>query len=117
MGNYVGILLVEKLSIGKVMVRILSKNDCSKLIDRLRSEGCGVTTLDGKGATGSVKIVFTVIKKKDLGWVTRLINEYNPQAFYSVSEAGNVQQGIFPSKTPSDFDLSRFPLNPFRKGK
>jgi uncharacterized protein YebE (UPF0316 family) len=46
MGNYIGIRLVEKMSIGTVVVRIIPKKDTADLIAHLREANYGVTSVE-----------------------------------------------------------------------
>ena len=95
-GNYVGILIEEKLSLGTVLIRIVPKKDASRLIQYLRDQNFGVTVLDAEGAMGSkVKIVFTIIKRKNVYKVISAINDYNPNAFYTIEEIKTVKEGYF----------------------
>lgn len=95
MGNYIGIRLEEMISIGNVLIRIIPKKDTSELIIRLRDEGFGVTAADAVGVKGPVKIVFTIIKRKDAPRVIDIINTYNPQAFYTIEDIKAVKDGYF----------------------
>ena len=95
MGNYIGILLEEKISIGNVLVRIIPRKDTTALIQRLRDEGFGVTAVDAEGAMGGVKIIFSIIKRKSAARVIAIINEYNPQAFYTIEDIKAVKEGFF----------------------
>ena len=117
MGNYVGIRIAEKLSLGVVLIRVVSKKDASALVEFLKSESYGVTSVDGHGTSGEVKVVFTIVPRRELRSVVDLIKKFNPQAFYSIEEVGFVEKGIFPLKKGwQDFTLLRL-LRPFRKGK
>jgi uncharacterized protein YebE (UPF0316 family) len=115
-GTFVGIYLENKLSIGMVIIRVITKKDCSELLDFLKSENFGVTTIDGRGATGSVKVIFTLIKRQDLRKALVIIKGFSPQAFYSVEDVRSVSEGIFPmrrrgrSRGPGPF------LRIFRRG-
>jgi uncharacterized protein YebE (UPF0316 family) len=95
MGNYIGIRLEEKISIGNVLLRIIPRKDTTALIQRLRDEGFGVTAVDAEGAMGQVKIVFSIIKRKSAARAIAIINEYNPQAFYTIEEIKAVKEGFF----------------------
>jgi uncharacterized protein YebE (UPF0316 family) len=95
MGNYVGMRLEEKISIGNVLVRIIPKKDTTQLINNLRQEGFGVTSVDAQGGMGNVKIVFTIIKRKNAAHVISIINKYNPNAFYTIEEIKAVKEGYF----------------------
>jgi hypothetical protein len=64
----------------------------------LRAARYGVTSLDGRGATGPVEMVFTVVPRKELEHVLTIIRRFDPQAFYSVDEIQEVGPGIFPGR-------------------
>ncbi|MFW5758015.1 MAG: DUF2179 domain-containing protein [Bacteroidota bacterium] len=95
MGNYLGIVIEEKLSLGTVLVRIVPKKDTTLLVEQLRDSSFGVTTFDAKGVKGPVQIVLTIIKRKNLRKVISLINQYNPNAFFTVEEIKTVKEGYF----------------------
>jgi uncharacterized membrane-anchored protein YitT (DUF2179 family) len=61
--------------------------------------GYGVITVNGEGASGAVKLLYTVIKRKDLGSVAEIIHAVNPKAFFSVDEVRLAESGIFPEQT------------------
>jgi uncharacterized protein YebE (UPF0316 family) len=116
-GNYVGMVLEEKLAMGFQVVRIITRKDASQLIEFLKNAGFGVTTIDGQGATGPVKIVFSIIRRKDQPKVLRAIQEKNPNAFFSVENIQSASAGIFPpgsrSTVKSLWEAMRF----WKKGK
>ena len=98
MGNYIGMVVEEKLSIGNVLVRIIPKIDTSELISYLRDNNYGVTSVEAEGSKGKVNIVFTIIKRKDIEHVVSIINKFNPNAFYTIEEVKAINEGIFKKK-------------------
>ncbi len=94
MGNYIGIYLEEKMSIGNVMVRVVPKMDSSDLLKHLRQQEYAVTAVDGEGYAGKVKILFSVVKRKKLKHFIGIVNKYNPNAFYSIEDVKTVKQGM-----------------------
>jgi len=117
MGNFVGIRIAEKLSLGVVLIRVLTKKDASGLIESLKSANYGVTSVDAHGAYGQVKVVFTIVPRREVCSVVDLIKKSNPNAFYSIEEVGFVEKGIFPDRqTWQGFNLTKL-FRPFRKGK
>jgi uncharacterized protein YebE (UPF0316 family) len=116
-GTFIGMLIEEKISIGLVSVRIITKEDPAELLQYLRAHNYGVTSIEGEGATGRVKMVFTIIKRQDLNHVVGIIKKFHPNAFYSVEEVKSVAEGVFPERRSggvfSWFDSLRF----YRKGK
>jgi len=116
-GNYVGIWIAEKLSLGVVMVRVIAKEDVRELVQRLREQEYGVTSVDAEGGRGPVKIVFTIVPRREVQSVVGLIHRFDPGAFVSVEEIGFVERGIFPLRRGwrGVGFLRRW--RPFRKGK
>jgi len=62
----------------------------------LRSHRYGLTIIDGHGAKGSVKIIFTVVNRKNLEAVINIVKGHNPEAFYTVEDMRfAAQQNLF----------------------
>lgn len=95
-GAFCGMVLEEKLSIGLVMVRIITKHDASGLIKSLQDAEYGVTVHDAEGVKGPVKIIFAVIRREDLHDILNRIHQIHPNAFYSVEDVRSVGEAIFP---------------------
>lgn len=117
MGNFIGITLTDKLSLGVVLVRVLTSRDASSLIESLKSADYGLTSFDGQGAFGPVKIIFTVVPRHQVSRVTEIIKTYNPHAFYSVEEVGMVSEGKFPARSVIGLPGLTTLFRPYRKGK
>lgn len=94
-GNYIGILLAEKMTLGTVVIRIIAKKDTTDLIQSLRNENYGVTVVDAEGKAGLVKIIFSIVKRKDLKGAIAIVNKLNPHAFYTIEEVQSVNEGYF----------------------
>ena len=47
-GNYIGILIEQKISIGKIILRIITSKDITELRKYLKSKDLRFTQLDGK---------------------------------------------------------------------
>jgi uncharacterized protein YebE (UPF0316 family) len=117
MGNFIGILIAEKLSIGMVLVRVIFPRQANGLLDRLRERRYGVTSMDGQGAGGPVQIVFTIVPRREVQSVVDLVKVSNPEAFYSVEEVDHVERGVFPLRRHwQELSFLQF-VRPFRKGK
>lgn len=94
-GNFVGMMLDEKLAIGHEMVRVITKKDAHDLTTALRSAGFAVTSVDAMGMQGAVGILYIVITRKMLNDVIAIINTYNPNAFYTVESINFVNKKVF----------------------
>ncbi|KQC12432.1 MAG: hypothetical protein APR63_11035 [Desulfuromonas sp. SDB] len=98
-GNYVGMLIEEKIALGILVIRIITNQSAEKLIEKLRQQDYGATSIDATGKTGPVNVLYTVIRRADLKKIITLINDYHPNAFYSVEDVKLVREGIFPAKS------------------
>jgi uncharacterized protein YebE (UPF0316 family) len=116
-GTYIGMYIEEKISLGLTSVRIITKEEPMELMQYLRSHNYGVTSIDGEGATGRVKMVFTIIQRQDLPHVIGIIKDFHPNVFYSVEEVKSVAEGVFPGKPSRGVFTWIDSLRFFRKGK
>ncbi len=116
-GNFVGILIAEKLSLGMVLLRIITTKDPKEMLTSMNEHNYGVTTVNGHGAHGEVKVVFTVVPRKEADKVVRLVKLFDANAFYSIEEVDEVNKGIFPMKRSNSVLYNIGNIRPFRKGK
>lgn len=117
MGNFVGMCIAERLSLGVVLVRVVTIKNADTLIHHLRNADYGVTCIDGHGKEDSVQIAFTIVPRREVKTVVGLIHEFNPNAFYTIEEVGFIEKGILPPKHANSFTRSINHFKPFRKGK
>ena len=106
-GNIVGLMIENRLSLGKVIVRIITHLEAEDLVAKLRSDGYGLTVLDAEGATGPVKLIFTVMERHDIPLVVETIKKYNPHTFYSVEDVRFVSEAVTPHRLPGVSRLRR----------
>ena len=95
MGTYLGLKIEERLALGLQVIRIITNQNCDELLVAFKNENHGVTIVDAQGSVGSVKMVFTIIQRKNVRSVVKLIAQHNPTAFYSVEEIKDTSQGVF----------------------
>ncbi len=95
MGNYIGLIIEEKIALGLQIIRIISHQDCTEMIAQLQKENHGITVLDAHGAKGPVKVILTVAKRKNIESIVHVIQKYNPSAFYSIEDIRDVNKGVF----------------------
>ena len=116
-GNYIGIVIAEKMSLGIVLVRVVTQKEAHRLVERLRAHDYGVTTVDGRGAGGAVQVIFSIVPRREVETVVALVKEFNPRAFYSIEEVGFVEEGVFPRRKYWGSERLLRILRSFRKGK
>ena len=85
-GNIAGIWLEEKIALGTLIVRIITRRTAGALVEALRKAGYSVTNIDAEGENGQVVVLFTIVRRKQLPGVIALIRQYNPNASYTVED-------------------------------
>jgi uncharacterized protein YebE (UPF0316 family) len=100
LGNYVGILIERRLALGIVVVRTVTHRNATELVTGLREARYGVTSVDAEGAMGPVKVVFTVVQRRELDAVLTIIRRFDREAFYSVDEIQDTRPNLHPARRP-----------------
>lgn len=77
------------------IIRVITNDDTDKLVEAFRKCQQGITVVNGQGAMGPVKIIFTVVKRTNKSEIIKLIEVHSPNAFYSVEEVKNSEHGVF----------------------
>ncbi len=93
-GNYVGMLVDEKLAIGHELIRVITRVDATELAKALREEGYGVTSVKAMGMQGEVGIVYIVANRRNQKRAVELIQRYNPNAFVTVQNIQPVNRPL-----------------------
>jgi uncharacterized protein YebE (UPF0316 family) len=97
LGTFLGILLEQKLALGSVLVRTITTREVAPLVAALRGAGYGVTSMDGEGATGPVRVVNTVVPRWALPRVKAILDGFDPTAFHSVDSLQSAAAGVTPA--------------------
>lgn len=98
MGNFVGISLERRILMGNLMIQIVTKKEATKLVKFMGRQGYGLTRIDAQGKDGPVKVIFSVIKRRNLKRVVQIIKRFNPNAFYTIEDMQFVtESNLFPS--------------------
>lgn len=95
MGNFIGITIEERLSLGTSIIRLILPNDAPELINMLKEQNFGLTIVDAEGSKGSVKLIFSIVRRKELRNFIDTINTITPGAFYTIEDVRAVNEGIF----------------------
>jgi uncharacterized protein YebE (UPF0316 family) len=114
-GNYLGMYIENKLAIGTLVIRaIVPEEYASALASALQEKGLGVTSVNGMGSHGPVKLIYTVVMRRELSMAAEAIKSVNPNAFFTVEELRSAEHGIF---LPSNHSVSPFAALARRKAK
>lgn len=103
-GTYIGLVIEEKLSIGMVIMRIVTTEESNdNIFAYLQSEHYGATCIDAKGSRGGVKMIISLVNRIDVPRIREHIEMTNPDAFFSIEDVRYVNQGVFRPKTSNVF--------------
>ncbi len=91
-GNYVGMLIENRLAMGISLIRIVTGADGGIMAERLRFEGYVITEVTGYGNRGKVRILFTVVKRREVPHLVELVRRHNPDAFYTIEDVNFVSR-------------------------
>jgi uncharacterized protein YebE (UPF0316 family) len=116
-GNFVGMIIEEKLAMGFQMVRVFTYQNGPALVQSLNTSGFGATSVEAQGAKEKVHLIYTIVQRTELARALGIIDEFNPKAFYTIEDVKAVNEGIFPQvKKKSLFQFPNF-MRDWRKGK
>lgn len=85
-GNFVGMVIEEKIALGNVLLRVVTGIDLNELVDYMKRENFGFTLLEAEGAQGNVKIIFSILRRQDLDPILSFLREHYPNAFYTIED-------------------------------
>lgn len=116
-GNFVGMIIEEKLAMGILMIRIFAQERGTELMTKLNLKGYGATVIEAHGARENVHIIYSIVQRGEIDNVLELINKFNPKAFYTIEDIRSVNEGIFTTrKQNTAFPFANI-LNEWRNGK
>lgn len=94
-GSYVGSKIEEKIAVGFVNVQIITMQIYNGLEEALRQTGFGVTSVDCSGKEGPHRILYVMMKRRDLPSFLKKIRELDKGAFVSIMDTRNILGGYF----------------------
>ncbi|HBE42534.1 MAG TPA: hypothetical protein DDW27_15300 [Bacteroidales bacterium] len=116
-GNFVGMIIEERLAMGIQMIRVFTGEKGLDLIKSLNCNGYGATSIEAHGAKEKIHIIYTIIHRNEIADVLKIINSYNPRAFYTIEDVKSAKEGIFhPRRRKNVIPFSNI-LRDWRKGK
>ena len=96
-GNFVGMIIEERIAIGMLLVRITTPKDGHEVLALLNGMGFGATLTFGEGSTGNVSVVQSIVSRKSIKEIQLALGKYDPNLFYSIEDVRSVTHGIFPA--------------------
>lgn len=99
-GNYIGMLLEERLAIGHEMIRVITRSEAGDLVDELKDKGFGVTFIKAHGLEGEVGVVYIIVKRSMVKPALKIIQNNNPLALYTIESIRMVNREVFHQAAP-----------------
>ncbi|MGQ9621358.1 MAG: DUF2179 domain-containing protein [Bacteroidales bacterium] len=116
-GNFVGMLIEERLAVGSQLIRVITASGGRELIRLLNSSGLGATLVEAHGARENVELIYTIVHRNDLNKALEILNKFNPRAFYTIEDIRSTNEGIFPPRKPNNVFPFTNILRKWRSGK
>jgi uncharacterized protein YebE (UPF0316 family) len=100
-GNYVGMLIEERIALGNVLLRVVTRRKLVELADFLNAEQFGFTMIEAEGSQGNVHILFTIMPRQKIDSIVSFIKEHFPNALYTIEDIRFVNEEHMPFKNAS----------------
>ncbi len=94
-GSFVGSKIEEKIAVGFVNVQVITMQICNGIEETLREMGFGVTAVEGTGREGPHRILYVMMKRRDLPLFLRDMKELDRDAFISIMDTRKILGGYF----------------------
>jgi uncharacterized protein YebE (UPF0316 family) len=94
-GNVVGMLFEERMAFGFLQFTIISPKRGAEVAEQLRKSGYAVTEIPARGRSGTVTMLQTNVKRKDMDNIETIVLEADPEAFVTLDEIRPVRRGFF----------------------
>lgn len=94
-GNVIGMLIEERLAIGHIQLSIISSRRGAIIAKQLRTSGYAVTEIAGRGKDGTVNVIHSSVRRKDMDKVEAIVLEADPEAFITAEDVRPVRRGFW----------------------
>jgi len=116
-GNFVGMIIEEKLAMGIQMIRVFAHERGSELVQTLNGNGYGATVVEAHGAREKIHLIYTIVQRNELASVLGVIHDFNPKLFYTIEDVKSANEGIFTHRKPNTIFPFSNVIRQWRKGK
>jgi len=96
-GNYIGMLLEEKLAVGISQIQIFAGHHAGRIVQSLKDAGYGTTQHPAiGGATGkTISIIYSIVRRSELDKVVDIVKAHDPDAFYAFADVRFVSKELY----------------------
>lgn len=92
-GNAVGLWIEQRLALGLAAVRVIPSHAEVHVADAMRASGHGATEFAGQGLDGPVSLIYSIVRRRELAPLLRLVERTDPEAFIAVDDARALHRG------------------------
>lgn len=94
LGTLLGMEIEKMISLGHVIVRLITPDDPQPLIANLSGLGYGMTRIEGSGSfSNTVAIIFMIVPRPELGRLMVILSRDYPSVLYTVEDVRNIREG------------------------
>jgi uncharacterized protein YebE (UPF0316 family) len=101
LGNAVGILIEKKLALGKLVMRLFSRDKGRELADALRGRGLRVTEFDGRGKLGPVMLLYVILDRHDADAAQAMAEKIDEDVFIAIEDSRSANRALYPTMVPA----------------
>lgn len=94
-GTYIGMVIEEKLALGRVLVRVITASPMPELIEYMKDNNYRFTSVGAEGRYGKVNLLFTVMNRDLLEEFIGRVKTYNDKAFYTIESVKRISEDDF----------------------
>jgi len=91
-GTYIGMVIEEKLALGRVLVRVITAAPMPELIEFMKDRNYRFTSVGAEGRFGKVNLLFTVMKRDLLKEFIGKVKTFNDKAFYTIESVKRISE-------------------------
>lgn len=116
-GNYIGIRIEERLSLGYVLLRVITRKSAYELETYFRESGNRFTIVDAESDQGPVNIFFLPMRRSDVTETIENVRKYNPRAFYTLEDVRKISDTTLVFPDPLSREVRWHRIIPKHKAK
>lgn len=106
-GTFVGMCIEEKLAMGKVVVRVITRKPTDELIQWLSESKYRYSNVHAEDSEGNTNILFTVVKRSKQEELLKAVRYFHPKAFYTIESVKRVSDDDMLIERPEKSSIAR----------
>ncbi|HNP18417.1 MAG TPA: DUF5698 domain-containing protein [Fulvivirga sp.] len=100
-GIFVGMLIEEKIALGKVIIRIITAEDLTKVKEFLSHHNFRYSVVASKSEQGDENLLFAVLKRDHIPQMLNELKTHMPKAFYTIESVKRASEAGILNEKPS----------------